>query len=429
MRGIGRLELAGAAPPIKAASSRRWWTCVFLLLATTLNYLDRQTLSIAAPLIQKEFSLDNAQIGLLLSAFFYSYAVMQLGAGWVLDRVRMRWGYALAVTFWSLAGAITGLAQSFWQFFVCRVLLGGFEAANWPAAARIVAQITSPKERALANGIFTSGSSLGAIIAPLGMVWLFQKVGWRAGFVIVGGLGFLWSAGWLLFTRKGLGDEASLGEPIRNSGESQDVSWSQILRSPHFYAILTASAFANACLHFYTSWVATYLIQAYKLSYDLQLSFLLMLVYAGLDIGYLGGGAVVLPLVRQGWETRAARRLILVIGTLLMCAAAAIPWLPSALAAASVLCLVNIGRGAWGANFFTFTQEISPRKIAMLTGISGCTGALAGAVFVWLVGVLSKGRGFELPFTLLGIMPVLATLPLLLTRWEHPVKDQSTQLS
>ncbi|MCI0621519.1 MAG: MFS transporter [Acidobacteria bacterium] len=401
-------------------TGRAFWICAFLFLATVLNYLDRQTLSIAAPLIQKEFALDNAQIGALLSAFFYSYALMQLAAGWLLDRVSMRWGYALAVGCWSVAVALTGLAQTFWQFVACRLLLGAFEAANWPAAARVVTAITVPKDRAFANGIFTSGSSVGAIIAPVGMVWLFRTLGWRVGFGVVGSLGFLWMAAWLLWTRRRSLETAPRTLGREAVAKHDDVSWSLILRTRHFYGILVASAFANACLHFYTTWVALYLVQTYGLHYDAQLSAFLLLVYVGLDIGYLGGGAAVLPLVKRGYEIQTARQIVLVAGTALMTAAAAIPWLPSPTTAAAVLCLVNIGRGAWGANFFTFTQEISPHKVAMLTGISGCVGALAGALFVWLVGVVSGRAGFTAPFILLGIMPVLATAPLLLTRWRQP---------
>ena len=143
-----------------------WAVCGILFLATVLNYLDRQTLSMAAPLIQRDLSLDNAHIGMLFSAFFYTYGLMMAIAGWILDRVSVRLGYAVSVFLWSVAGALTGLITNFGELFGCRLLLGIGEAANWPAALRTVARVMPPEKRSLANGLFNSGASVGAIIAP-----------------------------------------------------------------------------------------------------------------------------------------------------------------------------------------------------------------------------------------------------------------------
>jgi ACS family hexuronate transporter-like MFS transporter len=395
-------------------AGRRWFTCGFLFLATVLNFLDRQTLSIAAPLIQREFSLNNEQLGLLLSAFLYSYAVTQVAAGWMLDRFSIRWVYAIAVALWSLAGAATGLARSFWQLFGFRVLLGGFESANWPAAARIVHQITTRSDRAFANGIFNSGISVGALVAPGLMIWLFNAIGWRAGFCAVGAVGLLWCAGWLGWTKNGLGqapDAERQEEP-----HAAEVPWSRILRSPRLYVILIASAFGNAIFYFSVNWIATYMVQTYQLEFSSRLSLLLTLVYVGMDIGYLGGGALVMPLAARGMGTMKARKMIMAVAAAVMCSAAVVPWLGSPTAAAAMLCLLNIGRGAWGSNFFTFTQEICPAKVAILTGLSGCAGALGGALFVWFVGYASQTGGYRVPFLVLGVLPIFATAPLLLMR-------------
>src|SRR5581483_12483588 len=159
--------------------------------------MDRQTLSMAAPLIQKELSLDNARFGLLASAFFFTYGAMMGVTGWIMDRISIRWGYAATVLVWSLAGTFTGAANNFTQLFACRLLLGVGEAANWPAALRVVSRVVPSEKRPLANGIFNSGSSAGAVITPSLMIWLSTRWNWRIGFVAIGCLALVWVALWL----------------------------------------------------------------------------------------------------------------------------------------------------------------------------------------------------------------------------------------
>ena len=144
----------------------KWKICGLLFLATTLNYLDRQTLSILAPILQREMRLDNEALGWLFAVFYYAYTLSQFAVGPILDRSHLRWAFGAAVLAWSTVSMITGFAAGFASLMVFRLLLGVTESANWPAAIRIVARTMEPKERALANGIFTSGTSVGALIAP-----------------------------------------------------------------------------------------------------------------------------------------------------------------------------------------------------------------------------------------------------------------------
>jgi MFS transporter, ACS family, D-galactonate transporter len=142
-----------------------WHVCFFLLLAVCLSYLDRQALSVVAPLVMREMNLDNAKLGLLLSAFFWSFALMHLVDGWALDRFNIRFTYGLCVALWSCAQILSGLFNSFAGLFTARLLLGTFETAGQTGAARVIARILPAKDRALANGIMMSGGSLGAMIA------------------------------------------------------------------------------------------------------------------------------------------------------------------------------------------------------------------------------------------------------------------------
>src|SRR5690349_24700438 len=145
----------------------KWRLCALLFLATTLNYLDRQTVSILAPVLKTELHLDNAALGWLFAVFYYSYTFAQLAVGPLMDRFHLRWTFGMAVLLWSAVSAATGLATGFVSLIAFRLLLGIAEAANWPAAIRIVARAMEPRERSLANGIFTSGTSIGALVAPV----------------------------------------------------------------------------------------------------------------------------------------------------------------------------------------------------------------------------------------------------------------------
>ena len=180
---------------------KQWQICIMLFLATTLNYLDRQTLSILAPALQKEMHLDNEALGWLFAIFYYTYTFSQMVVGPVLDRVNLRWAFATAVFLWSLVSGLTGLANGFIALLIFRLFLGMVESANWPGALRVVARFLEPSERALGNGIFTSGTSVAALIAPGLILAIAGLFGWRWTFVLIGSLGFFWAVGWILVTR------------------------------------------------------------------------------------------------------------------------------------------------------------------------------------------------------------------------------------
>ncbi len=398
---------------------RRWWpwkVCLFLLFATSLSYLDRQALSVVAPIVRQELSLDNAQLGLLLSAFFYSYALMHLVVGYFLDRFPIRFTYGLFVAFWSLAQVGAGLARGFASLVTARVFLGTFEAAAQPGAARIIAGIVPAKDRSFANGIMMSGGSLGAMIAPILMIWLANSIGWRPGFMILGGIGLVWAGVWIWWFRPPSGTprrapRASLSDADR---------WRTILRGPKFWACVVGAMFGVPILHISSAWIPTYLVQEWKLPLTAGLGAYLFLIYLGLDAGFLCGGAAVSYLVRREVRVGRARKIVLLVSTGLMLSALAVPWAWNAEAAVLMIFLLNAGRASWGANFLAFNQDIAPGRVGMMAGTMGAIGALAGALLVWAIGLISKTAGFTIPFLLVGGLAVLGVIPLLLVRWDLP---------
>jgi predicted MFS family arabinose efflux permease len=400
-------------------TTRRWWpwqVCVFLLFATALSYLDRQALSVVAPLVSRELSLDNAELGLLLSAFFYSYAVMHLFVGWILDRYNIRVTYALFVALWSLAQIASGLARGFGGLFTARLFLGTFETAGQTGAARIIARILPGRDRAFANGIMMSGGSLGAMVAGPLMIWLANSVGWRVGFMLLGGVGLVWAAAWLAWFRP---SREVLYGARRDRHELPDEDrWGVILRSPKFWACVAGAAFTIPIIHVTSSWVPTYFVQRWGLSLSTGLEVYLFFIYLGSDLGFMGGGALVSLLSRRGLGVAAARKAVMALAAGLMLAAALVPVMPSAPAAVAMIFLLNTGRAAWGAIFLAFNQDIAPGRVGMVAGIMGCVGSLAGALLVWLIGVISKASGFGLPFVMIAGLAAAGLLPVLLVRWE-----------
>ncbi len=411
----------------------RWWpwkVCVFLLLATALSYLDRQALSIVAPLVSKELSLDNAQLGLLLSAFFYSYAIMHLVVGWILDRYNIRVTYGLFVALWSLAQMLSGLAGGFASLFTARLLLGTFETAGQTGAARIISRILPGKDRALANGIMMSGGSLGAMIAGPLMIWLANSIGWRAGFIVLGVVGLVWSAAWLLWFRPPalvLRGSVNKDQPMSPmSPMCEDDRWLTIFMNPRFWACVVGAAFTIPIIHISSAWIPTFFVQAWGLSLSAGFAAYLFFIYLGLDLGFMGGGAAVSYLIRRGWRVAQARKAVMAASASLMLAAAVVPLAPSVLSAVLLVFLLNMGRASWGAIFLAFNQDIAPARVGMIAGIMGCIGSFAGALLVWAIGIISKTSGFTIPFLMIAGLSVLGLFPVLLVRWEP---DESLQMS
>jgi ACS family hexuronate transporter-like MFS transporter len=406
---------APAAGGALAAGSWPWKVCVFLLTATLLSYLDRQALSVVAPHVASDLSLDNAQLGFLLSAFFWTYALMHIFVGWILDRYNIRITYAFFVALWSLAQIGCGIATSFGGLFAGRLFLGAFETAGQTGAARIIARILPKKDRAFANGIMMSGGSIGAMLAPPVMIWLANHWGWRTGFLILGLAGVLWALSFFVWFRP---SRDVLYGPKREGPLDQADQWNFILRNPRFWSCFAGAAFTIPIIHVASAWIPTYFVQQWDMPLAAALSGFLFLIYAGLDVGFIGGGALVRWLSRGGRPVAHARKIVMGISTALMLAAALVPVAASPLMAVGFIFLLNAGRASWGAIFLAFNQDIAPGRVAMIAGVYGCIGSLMGAILVWLIGVITKGATFNVPFLMIGGLAVLGSLPVIVARWE-----------
>lgn len=392
-----------------------WRVCLFLLTATLLSYLDRQALSVIAPRVSAELGLDNAQLGLLLSAFFWTYALMHIFVGYILDRFPIGATYAIFVGLWSIAQMACGLVTGFNGLFTGRLFLGAFETAGQTGAARIIARILPPEDRVFANGIMMSGGSVGAMIAPPLMIWLANGFGWRTGFILLGVVGVIWALAFYSWFRPPV---PPLGALARSDAPAKE-SWSLILRDPRFWSCVAGAAFTIPIIHISSAWVPTYFVQQWNLPLAASLGGFLFIIYAGLDVGFIGGGALVRYLTQRGLPVARARKGVMAVSALLILAAALVPVAASPLIAVWLIFLMNAGRACWGAIFLAFNQDIAPGRVAMVAGVFGCIGSLAGAILVWGIGIISKSHGFQIPFWMIGGLAVLGSVPMLLTDWNE----------
>lgn len=391
----------------------KWKLCLLLFFATTLNYLDRQTMSILAPTLQKEMHLDNQALGWLFAVFYYSYTFAQFAVGPLLDRSHLRWAFGAAVIVWSTISGLTGLATGFTGFILFRLLLGVAEAANWPASIRIVARVLEPRERSLGNGTFTSGTSVGALIAPGLILAIAATFGWRWAFFLLGSLGALWLIAWLTLTR-----DPRLGPVWREPAEERrpdraklSVVLGDIVKSPRFFPVLAVAVLINPCLYFSVNWLPTYFAQQRGLTPGKQLGWILTAIYLGLDLGNLLCGAGVIALTRRGMSLLTARRAMFLAATIPLVACAAVPALPGLNEAVVVLIAVNIGLGIWVSTYLTMTQDIHPSHVSTALGLlSGC-GSLVGALAMWAVGQVTQRTGsFLIPMLAFSVVASISAL-------------------
>lgn len=401
---------------------QRWYICAFVFFATVLNYMDRQTLGIVAPLVQEEFKLDNAQLGLLFSAFYVTYGISVALIGEVIDRVSIRISFAVVVAWWSIATSLTALAGSFWHLFGFRMLLGIGEAGNWPATARLVSMYIPRDERTLANSIYMGGGSLGLVIVQPLLVWLSLVYGWRAGFMIIGAMSIVWIVAWLWWFRP-----ANIGHLERHDlgVQQQGGSWADVVRLPRFWGLIAASFFGNACLYFLMNWLPTYLVQDRDFQFNMTLGGVVIVPFIGLDVGYLASGFLVLRLSHLGMEVARARRFVVVGAALLMSASMVLtPLVSSDVVSLALLFVATLGMAGWNSNYLCFVEELSPRKVSAVAGVIGSAGAFAGAITLWLFGVVSEAAGSFTPvFMIVAVMIWLGTAGILLS--PDPAREQA----
>ena len=385
----------------------RWRVCAMLLAATTINYVDRQVLGVLAPFLQTEIGWNEIQYGYIVTSFQAAYAIGLLCIGAIIDRLGTRVGYAIAISVWSLAAMSHSLAASVVGFMLARFVLGLGEAGNFPAAIKTVAEWFPRRERALATGIFNSGSNVGAIVAPLMVPIVAVTWGWQAAFLFTGALSALWLAVWWM-TYRAPEDQPGLSSEelayIRSDPPEPTVRvpWSQILRHRQAWAFIAAKFITDPIWWFFLFWLPKFLHAEYGLTL-MGLGLPLVVIFVLADVGSIAGGWLAGRFIKRGWSVNRARK-----GTMLICALAVVPIVFAAQAnnlwlAVGLIGMATAGHQGWSANVFTLTSDMFPRHaVASVVGIGGFAGAVGGMMIATFTGFLLETTGSYVPVFLMA---------------------------
>lgn len=390
----------------------RWTICALLFFATTVNYLDRQVLSLLAPDLSKEFSWTNTDYANITAVFQFAYAISMLFAGRFIDKLGTKKGFTWAIIIWSLAailhafaievgGAFSGVFSavglvipvSILGFMLSRALLAFGEAGNFPAAIKATAEYFPKKERSFATGIFNSGANVGAILAPLTVPWIAFHWGWQTAFILVGAIGFLWVIFWLIFYNKPEQQKrlskaeldyinSDTEAEVVASDKSEKVAWVKLLGYKQTWAFVFGKFMTDGVWWFFLFWLPKYLEAQYGMV-KTEIMLPLAVLYSMTMFGSIGGGWFPTYFIKKGYNAydgRMKAMLLIALFPLLVLAAQPLGyisfWIP--------VILIGIGASAhqaWSANIFTTVSDMFPKKaIGSVVGIGGMAGGLGGVL-------------------------------------------------
>ena len=397
----------------------RWRIAVLVSLAIAISYLDRQALPVAVTAIARDIPLSNQRFSALQSAFLLSYAFMYLGGGRLVDALGTRIGFAVIMTFWSLANASHALATSFAMLMGSRFLLGMGEGGGFPAATRAVAEWFTPKERATAMGIINAGTAVGAVVAPPLIAVVLSYSGWRWIFVVTGGLGLLWAWWWIAsYAPPENHPEPGVREPFASASQSRStpaIPWFDLLRVRESWGLISAKFLSDAAWYFYLFWLPKYLYDARGFDVKAVGTFA-WIPYAAAGVGCLLGGWFSSYLVRRQFSLNVARKLALGLSAAVMPSILLVPRLPVAWALA-IFSLAYFGQQSWSTLVMVLPTDLFPASVVgSVAGLVGFGGAMGGIAFGQLVGyLLDHGFGYGVVFSLAGTFHVAAFVIILAT--------------
>jgi MFS transporter, ACS family, hexuronate transporter len=407
----------------------RWIVALLLFFATTINYADRLTLSLVSTDMRHQFHMTEQDYGDVVTLFLIAYAIMYAASGYIVDRLGTRRGFAVFVFVWSVAAMGHGLATGKWSLAGWRFLLGLGEPGAWPAAAKAVAEWFPPRLRALGMGIFNAGSSVGSALAPPVVTWLTIRYGWPAAFYFTGALGLVWLAVWLFIyqppdrNRWLRADEYAAmkvgiapPQPAVAVGGTRVDFW-RVVRRRESVTLIVARFFTDPVIYFVIFWLPEYLRKERGFNLEMVGKYAWVpFVFGG--VGYLVGGWLSGALMRRGWTLPGARKLAMLMGVVMMPCAIAAPFVPAAWMAIAATCMVAMGHAFWVANLQTLPADLFPiRETGTVMGVSGCGGAIGGALANWGTGWVVAHFSYAPIFLLAGLMHPLS---MALVHWMLP---------
>jgi ACS family hexuronate transporter-like MFS transporter len=380
-------------------SRSRWLMIGLAFFATVINYLDRQTLSVVAPVLMTRFHMSNETYGRIISAFMLAYTIANGLFGPALDWLGTRLGFALTMAWWSAADMLHALARGALSLGVFRFLLGIGEAGNWPASVKLVAEWFPTEERALASGIFNSGSAVGAILAPPLIVWILLRFGWQQTFLWVGALGWLWVVFWwrVYYT------PANVKPEVRPPA----VSGWRLLRTRFMWSFTLSKVFLDPVWYFYIFWFPEYLKAARHFSMA-SIGKYAWIPFAVAGFGNLLGGWLCAAMLARGISLNGTRKGGVTVFALLMTSAIPAVLVPDVRWSIALVSVAMLGYTGSNAILLACPADVFPKNmVASVWGLASMGSGFGGMVFALLTGAVVDRFSYKPVFVAFGIMPMV----------------------
>ncbi|MBM3814935.1 MAG: MFS transporter [Acidimicrobiia bacterium] len=392
---------------------RRWLILALLTASITINLLDRQVLSVMAPLIRDELKLTNTEYSYIVFSFMVGLTLAQVPAGIWLDRRGARFGLPAIMVVWSAANALHAGARNLAHFVGFRFLLGVGECGNYSGGVKVISQRFPAGERALAGGLFNSGTVLGAFLAPPILVAISTAYGWRMAFVLPSLLGLIWIVPWVVLFRD---------EPGSQTTAHRTEFW-PLLRHRQIWGVMLVRALAGPVVHFYWYWLPEYLKRERDFSMEM-IGLLAGIPFLFAGLGNLAGGLFAGMLLKRGRPADFTRKMAFSLGAVFCAASMLVPVVPGELLPVALICAATFGLSAMAANHIGLLTDMFPAKI--LAGVTGLTGLCEGAVNMTLTlvtGIVVDRFSYFPVFMAAGLMPALAVAALfVLVRRVEPMR-------
>jgi len=414
------VSLAGTRP-----TRTRFAIMVLLFVSVTINYLDRSNLSITAPAMRTALGLDTAQMGYVLSAFGWTYALCQIPGGWLVDRVAPRVLFAVLIIAWSCATILLGFTASVAGLMAVRMLVGALEAPSYPINNRVVTTWFPERERATAIGFYTSGQFVGlAFLTPV-LVWIQTQLGWHMVFVATGVVGIVWGIVWFALYRQPHefpGTNAAEIDVIRRGGGLVDLDrmptktrqfsgadLAYVLRSRKLWGVYLGQFALTSTLWFFLTWFPTYLVQERGMSF-VKAGFLASLPFLAAFVGVLCSGLLSDAMVRRGASLGAARKVPIVTGLLLSTSIVGANYVSEPALIVGCLALAFFGNGLASITW-SLVSAIAPERLLGLTGgVFNFVGNLSGITVPIVIGYLARDYGFSAGLAYIALLAFLGAL-------------------
>ena len=391
-------------------SRKRWGVLALLFFSIMVNLLDRQVLSVMAPVIRDELGLTNTDYSLVLFFFLLGLTLFQFPVGALIDRKGARLGLPFIMVIWSIANALHAVARNLVHFCSFRFLLGAGECGNYSGGIKVISQWFPARERALAGGIFNSGTVAGAFLAPMLIVPLGLAFGWRATFLIPSVLGLLWILPWLRYYR-----ERSPADPTpqaeRAASPPRTSFWS-LLRVRHVWGAILIRALGGPVVHFYWNWLPEYLRRERGFSME-EIGWTAGIPFFFAGLGNLAGGWLSGHLMKRGWSTDRARKTAFITSAVLCASSMAVPLAPSAVWALALICAATFGIAiSVPTHIATLGDLFSQRVLARLAGMTGLGEGIMNMTLMLATGIVVDRFSYLPVFLAAGLMPTLGVVAL-----------------